>query len=55
VKQKKLQSNVFYVEVEIQKVGGCCIFIAFSRVSDPDPGGRKWPTKIEKSPEFSCF
>ncbi len=23
--------------------------------SDPDPGGQKWPTKIEKSPEFSCF
>ncbi len=22
---------------------------------DPDPGGQKWPTKIEKSPEFSCF
>ncbi len=23
--------------------------------SDPDPGGQKWPTKIEKSKEFSCF
>ncbi len=22
---------------------------------DPDPGGQKLPTKIEKSPEFSCF
>jgi hypothetical protein len=22
---------------------------------DPNPGGQKWPTKIEKSPEFSCF
>jgi hypothetical protein len=22
---------------------------------DPDPGGQKWATKIEKSPEFSCF
>jgi hypothetical protein len=21
----------------------------------PDPGGKKWPTKIEKSTEFSCF
>ncbi len=23
--------------------------------SDPDPGGQKWPTNIEKSKEFSCF
>ncbi len=22
---------------------------------DPDPGGQKLPTKIENSPEFSCF
>jgi hypothetical protein len=22
---------------------------------DPDPGGQKLPTKIEKSTEFSCF
>ncbi len=22
---------------------------------DPDPGGGEWPTKIEKSTEFSCF
>jgi hypothetical protein len=23
--------------------------------ADPDPGGQKWPTNIEKSKEFSCF
>jgi hypothetical protein len=23
--------------------------------ADPDPGGKKLPTKIEKSTEFSCF
>jgi hypothetical protein len=22
---------------------------------DPDPEGQKWPKKIEKSTEFSCF
>ncbi len=25
------------------------------QIADPDPGGQKWPTKVEKSPEFSCF
>jgi hypothetical protein len=25
------------------------------QIADPDPGGEKLPTKIEKSPEFSCF
>jgi hypothetical protein len=25
------------------------------QIADPDAGGQKWPTKIEKSTEFSCF
>ncbi len=25
------------------------------QIADPDPGGQKWPTKIEKSTEFSRF
>jgi hypothetical protein len=25
------------------------------QIADPDPGGQKLPTKIEKSTEFSCF
>jgi hypothetical protein len=25
------------------------------QIADPDPGGKKWPTKIEKSTEFSFF
>ncbi len=25
------------------------------RIQDPDPGGQKWPTKIEKSEEISSF
>jgi hypothetical protein len=25
------------------------------QIADPDPGGKKLPTKIEKSTEFSCF
>ncbi len=24
------------------------------QIADPDPGGQKWPTKIEKIPEFPC-
>ncbi len=25
------------------------------QIADPDPGGQKLLTKIDKSPEFSCF
>jgi hypothetical protein len=25
------------------------------QITDPDPGGQKLPTKIEKSTELSCF
>ncbi len=31
----------------------CWIWIRI-QIADPDPGGQKWPTKIEKSTEFSC-
>jgi hypothetical protein len=25
------------------------------RIMDPDPGGQKWPTKVEKKFKRSCF
>ncbi len=34
--------------------GPNCIRIQSGQVG-PDPGGQRWPTKIEKSEEISCF
>ncbi len=30
-------------------------FSLLSRVADPDPVGHKWPTKVGKNSEISCF
>jgi hypothetical protein len=39
--------------------GSALIWVILIRIgiknADPDPGGQKWPTKIEKNKEISCF
>ncbi len=44
----------FRIRIRIRINLSCWIRIRI-QIADPDPVGQKWPTKIEKSTEFSCF
>jgi hypothetical protein len=54
--QIKYNSAGFLIRIRIRiRINLSCWIRIRIQIADPDPGGQKWPTKIEKSPEFSCF